>query len=127
MDIGRPKKIFIVEDDELQGRILKDRLTRDIPHHVDVYKTGEDCLKHMDRNPEIIVLDNNLNSVVKEAASGMEILSILKKSHPDVHIIMLSSQERYSVALQSIAKGAEQYVIKDAESVEKICKIVTDL
>jgi len=127
MDIGRPKKIFIVEDDELQGKILKDRLTRDIPHHVDVYKTGEDCLKHMDLCPDIIVLDNNLSAVVKDAASGMEILSILKKSHPDVHIIMLSSQERYSVALQSIANGAEQYVIKDAEAVEKICKVVTEL
>ncbi|MBK9639067.1 MAG: response regulator [Bacteroidetes bacterium] len=127
MDIGRPKKIFIVEDDELQGSVLKDRIIRDIPHHVHIFKTGEDCLKHMDKNPDVIIMDYNLNKEVKDAASGLEILEIVKKSNPDVHVIMMSSQERYSIALQSIQKGAEQYIIKDADAFEKISKMVNEL
>ncbi|MBL7923665.1 MAG: response regulator [Bacteroidia bacterium] len=127
MDVGKPKKVFIVEDDEFQGAVLRDRLVRDIPHHVSIFRTGEDCLKHMDQAPDIIVLDYYLNKEVKDAVSGMEILGLIKKSYPDVHVIMLSSQERYSVALQSIQKGAEQYIIKDAEAIEKITRIVNEL
>lgn len=127
MDIGRPKKIFIVEDDELQGTVLKDRIVRDIPHHVHVFKTGEDCLKHMDARPDVIVMDYHLNSHVKDAKTGLQILEVLKKSYPDIHVIMMSSQERYSVALQSIQKGAEQYIIKDGDAIEKISKMVNEL
>jgi DNA-binding NtrC family response regulator len=127
MDIGRPKKIFIVEDDELQGSVLKDRIVRDIPHHVHIFKTGEDCLKHMDDRPDVIVMDYHLDSHVKDAKTGMQILEVLKKSYPDIHVIMMSSQERYSVALQSIQKGAEQYIIKDGDAIEKISKMVNEL
>lgn len=127
MDIGRPKKIFIVEDDELQGSVLKDRIVRDIPHHVHVFTTGEDCLKHMDDRPDVIVMDYHLNSHVKDAKTGIQILEVLKKSYPDIHVIMMSSQERYSVALQSIQKGAEQYIIKDGDAIEKISKMVNEL
>ena len=79
MDIGRPMKIFIVEDDELQSTLLRDRMIRDIPHHVHIFKTGEDCLKHMDKSPDVIIMDYNLNKEVKDAASGIQILEIIKK------------------------------------------------
>jgi CheY-like chemotaxis protein len=127
MDIGRPKRIFIVEDDELQGTVLRDRIVRDIPHHVHIFRTGEDCLKHMDHCPDVIVMDYNLNKNVQNAATGLQIMEVIKKTHPDVHIIMMSSQERYSVALQSIQKGAEQYIIKDQDAVEKISRMVNEL
>ncbi|MBK7886608.1 MAG: response regulator [Bacteroidetes bacterium] len=127
MKFGKARKIFIVEDDELQSSLLMDRLTRDIPHTVTIFPTGEECLKHIHENPEIIILDYHLNKDVKDAATGMEILTVIKKANPDIHIIMLSSQERYSIALQSIQKGAEQYVVKDATAFEKINNLVNDL
>ena len=40
---------------------------------------------------------------------------------------MLSSQERYVVAMQTIQKGAEQYLIKDKDAFEKIAAIVNSL
>lgn len=123
----RPRKIFIVEDDALQGQLLNDRLLRDVAHDVTVFSTGEECLRHLGDKPEIIVIDYNLNSQVKDAATGLEITGIIKKNHPDIHVIMLSSQERYSVALQSIQKGAEQYVVKDETAIEKVVRLVEEL
>lgn len=127
MELLRPKKIFIVDDDEMQTEALKDYLTRKIQHKVSVFQTGEDCLKHLDENPDIIVLDYFLNSVDKNAANGMEVTQTRRKYNQNVHIIMLSSQEKYSIALQSIAKGAEQYVIKDADAFEKISAMVNEM
>jgi hypothetical protein len=37
MKFGKARKIFIVEDDELQSSLLMDRLTRDIPHTVTIF------------------------------------------------------------------------------------------
>lgn len=124
MDLDAPKKIFIVDDDIMLTEALKDYLTRKTPNEVHVFSTGEECLKHLLENPEIIILDYYLNAVQKDAANGMEILQVIKKHYPGIHVIMLSSQEHYAVALQSIQKGAEQYVVKDETSFEKIAEII---
>ena len=56
----------------------------------------------------------------------MEILQVIRKHHPDIHVIMLSSQEHYSIALQTIQKGAGQYVIKDERAFGKIDSMIRD-
>jgi DNA-binding NarL/FixJ family response regulator len=95
--------------------------------NISAYQSGEQALEKIDRSTNIIILDYFLNTLQKDAANGMEILQIIKKRYPGIHIIMLSSQERYGVAMQTIQKGAEQYIIKDEASFEKIAAMVTEL
>lgn len=118
------KKIFIVDDDVMMTEALTDYLTSRTSHEVSVFHTGEECLKQLDEHPDFVILDYYLNSVQKDAANGMEILQIIRKNYPKIHVIMLSSQERYGIALQTISRGAEQYVIKDVDSFEKIEEII---
>jgi two-component system, OmpR family, response regulator len=127
MPFGKAKKIFIVDDDPFMQESLKDYLTREVPHHVSVFNTGEECLKHLSEKPDIIILDYHLNSQSKDAASGMEILKTIKKHYPAVPVVMLSSQDKYAVAMQTIQKGAEHYVIKDKEAFEKIAAMVREM
>ncbi len=117
------KKIFIVDDDQLQAAMLEDCLTRDIKHEVVIYATGEECVKHLDEQPDIVILDYNLNSVDNGAANGIKVLETIKKLDHAIRVIMLSSQEDYGVALLTVKKGAEDYVIKDETSFEKIAAI----
>lgn len=127
MNSGKSKKIFIVDDDAMLTEALTDYLTRKVSHKISSFHTGEDCLKHLSENPDVIILDYFLNAVHKDAANGMEILQTIKKDYPQMHIIMLSGQERYGVALQTIQKGAEQYVIKDKDAFEKINQMIDAL
>ncbi len=127
MEIGKPKKIFIVDDDPMLTEAIKDWLTRNIPHDITTFSTGEDCLKHMHEKPDVVVLDYYLNTVSKDAANGIEILKAIKKFDPAIHVIILSSQEHYGIAVQSIQKGAEQYVIKDENAFAKIAAIINEL
>ena len=127
MDFGKPKKIFIVDDDTMLTEALQDYLTRKTAHTIHSFHTGEECLKHLSEAPDIIILDYYLNTVQKDAANGMEILQTIKKHYPGIHIIMLSSQERYAVAMQTIQKGAEQYVIKDENAFEKVAQMVNEM
>lgn len=127
MEFEKPKKIFIVDDDPMLVEALTDYLTRKVPHQVSSFHTGEECLKHISENPEIIVLDYYMNTVEKNAANGMEVLQAIKKLYPAIHVIMLSNQERYAIAAQTIQKGAEHYVIKDENAFETIAKIIRDI
>jgi two-component system OmpR family response regulator len=126
MELDKPKKIFIVDDDTMLTDALTDFLTRKTPNQIHVFNTGEECLKHLAEKPDVIILDYYLNTVQKDAANGIEILQVIKKHYPDLHVIMLSSQERYAIALQTIQKGAEQYVIKDEKAFEKIASIIRE-
>ena len=127
MSFGKAKKIFIVDDDPMLTEALKDYLTRKVAHQVSTFGTGEECLKHLSEEPEVVVLDYYLNSVQEDAASGMEILQTIKENFPQVHIIILSGQAHYGVALKTIQKGAEQYVIKDEEAFEKIASMIAEM
>lgn len=121
------KHIFVVDDNEMFAQMVNDHLSNNPENKVQVFHTGEECLKNLFQNPDIIILDYYLNDVSKEAADGLEILEEIKKHNESIHVIMLSSQERYGIALQSITKGAEQYVIKDDKAFAKLDEIITEL
>lgn len=121
------KHIFIVDDNEMFNSMLNVHLSENPAFQVSSFGTGEECLKNLYQNPDVIILDYNLNDIYKEAANGLEILEEIKKHNNPVHVIMLSSQKRYGVAAQTISKGAEQYVIKDDDAFENIDKILNGL
>ena len=121
------KHIFIVDDNEMFNSMLNVHLSENPAFQVSSFGIGEECLKNLFQNPDVIILDYNLNDIFKEAANGLEILEEIKKHDNPVHVIMLSSQKRYGVAAQTISKGAEQYVIKDDDAFKNIDKILIDL
>ena len=119
--------IFIVDDDEMYSEMLSTHLTSDPRNTILAYSTGEECLNNIYDDPDIVILDYNLNLVHKDAANGMQILEEIKKKNNKTKVIMLSSQEQYGVALRTISKGAEQYVVKDAKAFKNIDEIIQGL
>jgi DNA-binding NtrC family response regulator len=126
MQFTKPKKVFIVDDDQMIRQMMEDKL-KSFHHHVSSFSNGEDCLNSLDEHPDVVVLDYHLDKSIREAANGLQILEAIKKNYPNIHVIMLSSQEKYSLALQTIQKGAEQYVIKDNDAFDKIAGIIAGL
>ena len=127
MTNAAPKKIFIVDDDDMFKLLLGTHLKTNEQNTVLVFSTGEACLDALSENPDIIILDYHLNSVSQNAADGMQILQAIKKHNHRIHVIMLSSQESYGTALKTITKGAEQYVIKGNNALEEIENIIGQL
>lgn len=121
------KRIFIVDDSEMFTQMLSDHLTENPKYKVSVFHTGEECINNLFQNPELIILDYYLNDVSTEAADGLEILTEIKKYNERIQVIMLSSQEHYGVALQTIAKGASLYVMKDDHAFQKIDNFLKEL
>lgn len=121
------RKVFIVDDNEMLTMALQDYLTRKTMHTVEVFGTGEECIRHIDEQPDIIILDYNLNSVEENAANGEQILEVIKKLDPSIHVIMLSSQDAYGTALKTVMKGADTYILKDADAFGKIEALIEGL
>lgn len=121
-----PISVFLVDDDNMFTTMLVDHLQDKGNFQVTVFATGEACLEHLDKNPDVIILDYYLDSDVPGAKNGLEILKMIRKKRSDQRVIMLSSQEHYGVALQTIASGAVQYVIKDVGSFDEIDRILKE-
>ena len=102
----KEKLIFIVEDDEMMSEMLLDYISNNAMNKVRAFGTGEECLQNLNQNPDVIILDYNLNMVEPDAANGLVILEQIKKIDNNICVIMLSSQEQYGKALQTIVKGA---------------------
>lgn len=121
------KNIFIVDDDKFFGEMLKEHLSKKGGRNVLIFMTGEECINNLDENPNLVILDYNLDSVNKDAENGLKILQLIRKKNQLLPVVMLSNQDQYSIALQTIQKGAEQYVIKDEDAFENIDRILEDI
>lgn len=117
--------IFIVDDEPLLLKMLTDYLnSRDSELNIRSFATGEACLNHLNEKPEMVILDYYLNSKEMNAADGIDILKEIKKNEKSLPVIMLSAQESYVTATQSIGYGATHYVIKGQGAFEDIYQLI---
>lgn len=120
-------KIFIVDDDKFFGQMLTDYLSDNKMYEVIQFNTGKECIDRLHESPDVVILDYHLDAVAKDSDNGLAILEKIKKINNKTHVIMLSGQMHYGVAAKTIAKGAEQYVVKDEEAFKNIGLILKDL
>ncbi len=106
------KNIFIVDDDNMQAMMLQDYLSKYSTFTVHIFSSGEECLKNLSMNPQIIFLDYNFDKIGKDAMNGIDILKEIKEAKPDTEVIMFSGQDKIEVAVNSMKYGAFDYIVK---------------
>jgi DNA-binding NtrC family response regulator len=120
--------IFLVDDDELYLKSLKIDFMA-LPHIcIHTFATGEKCLKALDQNPDIIILDYNLNSIELNAMNGIQTLDKIKKLQKySIPVIMLSSQDSIEIAISCMHHHAFDYVIKSETAFLRIQKLLVSI
>lgn len=108
--MSQVKTIFIVDDDVTQSTMLQDHLSKFPAFTLHVFKTGEDCIKNLDLNPQIVFLDYNFD--IPGAMNGIEVLKKIKAQKPETEVIMLSGQDKIRVAVNTMKYGAFDYIVK---------------
>ena len=105
--------IIIVDDEPLQRELLKDHLSKMSGYQILTFGTGEECIAAGKvRKPTLVYLDYYLDTQVKDAMDGLEVLKEMKSLYPDVDVVMISSQDKIEVAVNSIKYGAFDYIVK---------------
>lgn len=127
MSFSRPKKIFLVDDDQTITEKLKEFLTNDTGHTVMIFETGEAAIRAIHEMPDVVILAYYLDHHVKGAMNGLNAMEEMRKHHSNTHFIMLSGQESYGIALESLAKGVEQYILKDDDAFANIATFIESI
>lgn len=104
--------IFLVDDDAMYLKLLGKELSEKPEYEVSTFATGELCLENLAIKPDIIVLDYFLNGIEKKALNGLETLSMIKSSYPEIPVIMLSAQDKIEVAVNCMKLKAFEYIVK---------------
>ena len=108
--------ILVVEDELLIRIMLSDSL-RDVGYHVIEANSADEALSLLETFvPDLILSDVRMPGTI----DGMGLLSIVKVSHPEVPVIIVSAHFESHVA---IASGAADFVSKPY-TCELVVKIV---
>ncbi len=120
-------KIFLVDDDALFLKLLEHEFLKHGDFVIDTYATGELCLQHLTKNPDVIILDFHLDGIDKNAMNGIETLDKIKIFNSDIPVIMLSSQDKIEVAIDCMHHRAFDYVVKSETAFIRLKKIITSI
>ncbi|BDS13720.1 sigma-54-dependent transcriptional regulator [Aureispira anguillae] len=115
MEYSRSLRIFVVEDDPMQQRIIKYVMESNPEHEVHTFATGQECLDHLYLQPQLISLDYNLPDL-----GGAEVLEKIKQFNPEIRVIVLSGQKNISTAIDLLKQGANDYITKDTGMKERL-------
>ncbi len=121
------KSIFLVDDDTVHLRLLEIEFLQQTNYKVETFQTGELCIAALEKQPDIIVLDYWLDSIEKNALNGIEVLDIIKNSHPNIPVIMLSSQDKIEIAISCMHHKAFDYVLKSETSFMRLQAIISHI
>lgn len=112
--------IFIIEDEPVVGRLLKQSIESDDNIKATLFLTGTEALNGInhDNKPDIILMDINLPDI-----SGINLTAMLKDKYPDIEIIMQTVNEDSNNIINAIEAGASGYLLKTSSTAEVLMAI----
>lgn len=127
LKVTEPIKLFLVDDDAVFLKSLEIEFLHHADFEIETYSTGELCIESLSHNPDVIILDYQLDGIVKGAMNGIETLDKIKALHPDIPVVMLSSQDKIDVAINCMHHRAFDYVVKSETAFMRLQKIITTI
>lgn len=114
--------IFIVEDNEIYSMMLDYILSKDSVYKFTSFKSGEDCVRNLRQNPDVVILDYALPGM-----NGYETLLEIKKYNPHIHVLMLTNNKDMDLARKILNAGADDYILKQGHGEKQIIEKVESL
>ena len=119
-----PKLIFFIDDDKMILNLLEYTFQSREGYQVKTFFSGEEGIKHLDLNPDIIVLDYFFNKIGSNAMTGLETLKKIQELRDDIPVIMLTSEKDAELVTQFENHGALKYVCKDDYFIDTLMETI---
>jgi len=107
---------ILIVDDEAGIRTVLSISLADMGHHVCCAETGEQALEILaDAHPSIVLTDIKMPGM-----DGVSLLQEIKRTHPDVEVIMMTGHGDMNLAVKSLKCQATDFITKpiSAEALE---------
>lgn len=109
VSVGESSTILVIDDD-VDYRRLVTRWLENGGYQVASYASGAEGLEAMTQTlPDTVLLDMQM-----EGLDGMEVLKAVKVTHPEVPVIMLTSNTSTASIMDATREGAYDYLIKSS-------------
>jgi len=119
-------RILIVDDDQdvlIAMRILLKSMTKEVV----IEKNPNNILTLIEKNKfDIIILDMNFNGLVNTGNEGLYWLSRIKEVDARVAVILITAYGDLDLAINSLKKGASDFLVKPWEN-EKLIKSIKEI
>lgn len=104
--------VFVVDDNKVYLKLLRDMLRGD---HITVltFETGEEALKVLDLEPDVVILDYHLDGVDHHAMRGDLVAKEIEKRLPNTEIILISSDDKFKFLTDLRNKTGQNAVYKN--------------
>jgi len=100
-------KILIVDDEENIRWVFKKAFGKK-DFLVDTVANGEDALTKIQDNDYLIVFTD----IFMEGMTGLELLNQVKKTNPDIKIVVMTAQDTMNNTIEAMRLGAYDYISK---------------
>ena len=101
---------ILVVDDEADIRELVSGILEDEGHRCRLARDSDEALRTIEeRRPNLVILDIWLQG---SRLDGLEVLSIIKRIHPDLPVVIISGHGNIETAVTAIKRGAYDYIEK---------------
>ncbi len=115
-------KIFVLDDDLLYRKMLVCYL-ESLGHQVAGFQTADECLETLNQNPDVVLLDHNLEGEQK----GVDVLRYIKHERPDIAAIYVTGEENVALVSDVFRSGSEDFIGKDSASLLRLKLKLDDL
>jgi len=113
--------ILVVDDEKDMTRLLQRTLEPELSCRVTMAFSGAMALNVLEQTAE--PFDLVISDIRMPEMDGFELLGVLKKSYPDLTVVMLTAYGNIESAVAAIKKGAYDFISKPFEQSEIIFKI----
>ncbi len=101
---------ILIVDDEADIRDLVAGILEDEGHRARLARDSDEALKAIEeRRPHLVVLDIWLQG---SRLDGLEVLSYIKRTYPDLPVVIISGHGNIETAVTAIKRGAYDYIEK---------------
>jgi len=115
---NKKSKILITDDSKLLRKTIE-KIVEGICEVVAVAENGKEAIEFTKKyNPDIVTLDVEMPGI-----SGIETLKKIKKTNPNVTVIMVSSKHDSKTILEALKNGAANYILKPIDK-EKLLAVI---
>ncbi|HSO85261.1 MAG TPA: response regulator [Draconibacterium sp.] len=116
MDTKKSLLIYVVEDNQVYNRMVCEYLKKQNYTNIKSFLSGSECIKTVmnGENPDIVIQDYFLDDL-----NGIDVLKAIKAKSKNTEFIFLTSNENIEVAIDCIAYGVYDYIIKDRGDILK--------
>ena len=119
------KLIFFVDDDPMFINLLEYTFKCMNRYTVKTFYNGDACIKCMDLNPDLVIVDYFLESA--DSMTGLDVMKKIQETHPFTPVVFLSGNDDTAIINEALAIGAKKYILKNGYFIDNLKKCVSEI